>query len=208
MKDSKDIKKDIKIKICGMTCEEDIQIVNEVGADLAGFVMFFPKSRRNLSVGRAAELAKGLDGVKSVAVVVSPTAKQIESISDAGFDMIQIHGELSDESYECCDLPILRAFNVSNIGEFERASEMDKVCGYVFDAAEPGSGRSFDWTVLKNIPRDGKMMFLAGGLNKDNVSAAIEIVNPDGVDVSSGVEKKGDGKDRPLCISFVKNARG
>jgi phosphoribosylanthranilate isomerase len=198
---------DTKIKICGLTCDEDIALVNRLKTDFAGFVLFFPKSKRNLSIERAAELAAKLDGVKSVAVVVSPTADQAEQIAEAGFDYIQIHGELYDETYAACRLPILRAFNVSNMDKFESCSALEKIAGYVFDAAEPGSGKTFDWDLLSKLPRGGRLTLLAGGLNPENVSRAVKTVKPDGVDVSSGVEKPQGGKDPSLAERFVEEVR-
>lgn len=197
-----------KIKICGLTNNDDIALANRLKIDYAGFVLFFPKSRRNLTVERASELKAGLDGVKSVAVVVSPSPEQAESIAEAGFDLIQIHGELRKDTYDSCRLPILRAFNVSNIDEISVCGGLEKIVGYVFDAAEPGSGRTFDWTMLGGVPRGDKTVILAGGLTPQNVSAAIETVCPDGVDVSTGVEMPGGGKDARLAELFVNGVRG
>lgn len=200
--------KDTMIKICGLTREEDVRIVNRLRPEFAGFVMYFPKSRRNLSPARAAELRSGLRGVKSVAVTVSPDPDQVAEICRLGFDLIQIHGELRRDSYEICGIPIVRAFNVSNIGELDRCGGLEKICGYVFDAAEPGSGKTFDWNMLNSLPRDGGFTLLAGGLDHKNVRAAIEAVRPDGVDVSSGVELPEGGKDERLAELFVRAVRG
>lgn len=71
---------------------------------------------------------------------------------------------------------------------YEKYHNDSRIAGYVFDAIEPGSGKTFDWKLVDNIPRDEKLLLLAGGLNPDNVRMAIEAVHPDGVDVSSGVE--------------------
>jgi phosphoribosylanthranilate isomerase len=196
-----------KIKICGLTTVSDIELVNRLGVDFAGFVLYFPKSKRNITIERAREFIAKLNGIKSVAVVVAPTAEQVKEIAAAGFDYIQIHGELTEEAYEACGLPILRAFNVSNMSEFGACERYSKIKGYVFDAAEPGSGKTFDWKLVGGLPRDGKIVLLAGGLNSGNVGRAIEEVKPDGVDVSSGVEKPEGGKDEKLAEEFVKAVR-
>ena len=95
-----------KIKICGMTCEEDIKAVNKYLPDYIGFVLFFPKSKRNISIKQAKELlAKADKRIKTVAVVVSPTIEQLLQIEEAGFDSIQIHGTMTKEVYEQCQLP-------------------------------------------------------------------------------------------------------
>lgn len=197
----------IKVKICGMTCDEDIALVNRLCCDMAGFVVFYPKSRRNLEIEAAGRLLLQLDGVKSVAVTVSPTPEQIDTIAAAGFDFIQIHGEMSDASYDICTLPIIRAFNDFKAVELEHCLHMEKIDAFLFDAAEPGSGKSFEWSKLSELPVSGKKLFLAGGLTPDNVSEAIRTVRPYAVDVSSGVELPGGGKSPGLTEAFVQNAR-
>ena len=83
------------IKICGITSEEEIRYIAKAGIDYAGFVLFFPKSKRNLSLECAKNLiAKLPAGVVSVAVTVSPTKEQVEAVVEAGFLAIQIHGEI------------------------------------------------------------------------------------------------------------------
>ena len=196
-----------EIKLCGMTCEEDIELVNRLKPDYAGFVLFFPKSRRNLDIERAAELVSKLKGVKAAAVTVSPTPEQIEQIQAAGFDYVQIHGELSGEVYSCCRLPIIRAFNDVTADELEKCLSLDKIEVFLFDAAEPGSGKTFDWDKLKTLHTGGKKLFLAGGLTPENVARAVEAVRPDGVDVSSGIERPEGGKDPALAERFVMNVR-
>lgn len=199
-----------KIKICGMTCKADIDCVNRNNVDFAGFVMFFPKSKRNISRSAAVELMKLLDSqIKRVAVVVSPTVDQIKIIEDCGFDYVQIHGELKNSVLECAEIPILRAFNVSNMNEFSACECCEKIAGYVFDAAEPGSGKVFDWLSVKDIlVNTAKMYFLAGGLNPENVGDAIGCLHPYGVDVSSGVENDcSKGKDAAKVAEFVRRVR-
>lgn len=199
----------VKVKICGLVSAEDARNVAESGAELAGMVVFFPKSKRNVSLEQAAEIMSALPrDVKKCAVTVSPTEEQVRLLNGAGFDCIQIHGTLSDEAYAAAELPVIKAFNVTDIDELDRYRSCEKVCGYVFDAAEYGSGKSFDWRLLDDIPRDGRMFILAGGLDPDNVAEAVRRVRPDCVDVSSGVEKNtGVGKDRDKIFAFVKNAR-
>lgn len=199
----------VMIKICGLISTEDAEYVSESGADMAGMVLFFPKSKRNVTIEKAQEIMRSLsDGIRKCAVTVSPSAEQVREINAAGFDILQVHGELSDEAYVEAAVPIVKAFNVTDIGELGKYSKLDKICGYVFDAAEYGSGKCFDWKLLDDIPRDGKMFILAGGLTPDNVYDAVKRVKPDCVDVSSGVEKiSGPGKDRDKIFAFVKNAR-
>lgn len=200
----------IRIKICGLTSPEEAAFLNKNHVDFAGMVLFFPKSRRNISLEQAQEIIKSLDDtIKSVAVVVAPTNEQICQIADAGFDYVQIHGAIPDRISEASwDIPVLKAFNVSDMDSYEKYHKDPRIVGYVFDAQEPGSGKTFDWNLVDNIPRDEKLLLLAGGLNPSNVKTAIQRVNPDGVDVSSGVEyDDGNGKDPDKIDKFVSCCR-
>ena len=192
-----------------MNSKKEAEFLNENKVDLAGMVMFFPKSKRNITPDKAKEIISALDKrIKRVAVVVSPTYEEIKIIESLDFDYVQIHGELSQELESKINLPILKAFNIKDMDLYERYKVSKKVVGYVFDAQEPGSGKVFDWSLVKTLPKDGKILILAGGLNPANVAKAIEYIHPDGVDVSSGVEY-GDknGKDPEKIKRFVENAR-
>ena len=197
------------IKVCGLTEVREAEYLNRLKIDFAGFVLFFPKSKRNISIEKAEEIMKHLDkNIKKTAVVVSPAKEQIIDICNSGFDYIQIHGKIEEEVLKMAQIPVLKAFNVDDMDEIKMYSSNEKIAGYVFDAAEPGSGRTFDWDILSQIERDGKLFILAGGLNPDNVRKAVAAVNPDMVDVSSGVENDdGFGKDILKIEKFVKQIR-
>lgn len=218
-----------KIKICGMTCDADIEAVNTYLPDYIGFVLFFPKSKRNISIEQAKQLLEKVDEkIETVAVVVSPTTEQVKQIEEVGFNYIQIHGTVTDEVYEQCKLPILRAFNVSDLDKLEEYEAKDKIKGYVFDSKTPGSGKTFDWSLLDDIRRKQKtvasnndvsnkdtkkMIFLAGGIDEMNVKRAISEVAPDVIDLSSAVEKTSDdetfhGKDSEKIRIIVTMVHG
>lgn len=198
-----------KVKICGLKNPNDIKCINTLSPDFAGFVMFFEKSHRNISVQTAQELLALLDkNIKSVAVTVSPTEEQLEQIYNLGFDYVQIHGNITDEVLKNSKTPIIRAINVSGTDSLTDLDNYKNVKGILFDSAVPGSGQGFDWTLLKKLPKTDKMLFLAGGLTADNVAAAICQVHPYAVDVSSGVELADkSGKDYQLVQEFIKNAK-
>ena len=82
----------VQVKICGLTSMDDVHIIEKYGADYAGMVLYYPKSRRNIDINLAAVLVAQLkkSDIKSVAVVVSPDVSQLEAIQNAGFDYIQI----------------------------------------------------------------------------------------------------------------------
>lgn len=199
-----------KIKICGLTTPQEAEWVSKSQADYAGMVLFFPKSKRNITIEQAKEIMKSmLPQIKKVAVVVSPSALQIKEIQEAGFDIVQIHGQVLPETLETLRIPFFRAFNVDNMQEWERYEAEPKCIGYVFDAVKPGSGETFDWSSIPNLPEDGKPYLLAGGLNSANVGSAIAAMHPYGVDVSSGVERdSGMGKDPEKMGAFVRAVRG
>lgn len=198
-----------KVKICGLKNQTDIKCINTLSPDFAGFVMFFEKSHRNISVQTAQELLALLDkNIKSVAVTVSPTEEQLEQIHTLGFDYVQIHGKISEKLLSECKTTVIRAINVSGIESIGDIENLDNVKGILFDSAVPGSGKSFDWSMLEKLPKNQKMLFLAGGLTADNVAAAICRVHPYAVDVSSGVELADkSGKDFELVRTFIENAR-
>lgn len=198
-----------KIKICGLTSIDDAQILNELHVDYAGIVMFFPKSKRSISPDDASKIINSLDKkIKKTAVVVSPTAKQLSIIENCGFDIIQIHGDIDKALLDSVRLPVFKAFNVNDTDTIGKYSGCNNIIGYVFDAAGPGSGKTFDWSMINTIDTGNKLRILAGGLNDQNVKAAIKYVNPDIVDVSSGVENdNGYGKSREKARLFVNQVR-
>ncbi|MBQ5331115.1 MAG: phosphoribosylanthranilate isomerase [Oscillospiraceae bacterium] len=198
------------VKICGLSRREDIEAVNEARPDLAGFVLFFPKSPRNVDITKAAELIKHLDsGIKSVAVTVSPTAEQLSQIESAGFDFVQIHGSVSPEAADTTDIPIIKAFNVSDMHSCGEWAEDPRVKGFVFDSAAPGSGKGFDYSLLEGIRvPDGKFRLIAGGLTADNVGAALDVTGFEGADTSGGAEIQKGVKDREKILAFVRAVKG
>ena len=198
-----------QIKICGITQEQETDYLTEAGVDYAGFVQFVPKSKRNISTEQAVSIMKRLpSSIQTVAVTISPTAEQIRAIEAAGFSLIQIHGAISDRLLDSISIPIIRAFNVSNLSEYERFHKHPNVIGYIFDAQIPGSGKPFDWSLISGLPRDDKFMLLAGGITPDNAAEAILATGADGIDISSGVENNnGIGKSREKILRLVNEIR-
>lgn len=218
----------MQIKICGITRPEETAYLNEINANYAGFV-FYEKSKRNTTTKCARECMKLLKSTtRKVAVMVSPEVALVRTLQDAGFDILQIHKELSIEVLEAASLPVWYAFNISNEEELRIKTEFldslderlsNKIQGIVVDAVDFGSGKAFDWrasealTNRNNEPESGYNIFsnrqfiLAGGLNPDNVADGIRLFSPDVVDVSSGVE--GDnGKSRDKILAFAAAVNG
>lgn len=192
--------------------KKKLDILAKAGINYAGFVLFFQKSKRNLSLERAEKLIAKLPAdIASVAVTVSPTKEQVEAVVDAGFSAIQIHGKVEDSIITSCQIPIFKAFNVSDMDAFSHYEQMDEVVGFVMDAAVPGSGKTFDWDLLQKLPSTEKQVLLAGGLNPDNVGEALAACTGkiDGLDTSSGVERAdGNGKSKERIEAFVRAVRG
>lgn len=200
------------IKICGITSLEEMKWLAEEAVEYAGIVLFFEESRRCCSLQRAewivSETKKICNPPKLVAVCVSPTKEQVAIIEEIGFDYLQIHGTLSDEVVHLANLPIIRA--VGYLEERETVLEVSgKVIGTLYDSACPGSGVAYDWGTLTVPQESEKLFFLAGGLTPENVKHAIEVLHPDVVDVSSGVERAGSvGKDKEKILDFISEVRG
>ena len=196
----------VLVKVCGLTDTVEADYLNKNKVDFAGFVLFFPKSKRNISIEKAEQIMAELDeNIKKVAVIVSPDESEIQQINGSGFDYVLIHGEIKDRLLEQISKPVFKAFNIKDIKNIHKYQNNAKIVGYVFDAAVPGSGKVFDWSILNDIKRDAKTFILAGGLNDSNVREAVKLVNPDVVDVSSGVEyDSGSGKDPEKIKQFIR----
>lgn len=145
----------MEIKICGLTRPEEAHYLNQAQVDYAGFVVFFPQSKRYVTIDQAKTIIQELeDSVKRVAVTVSPTVEQVHTINEAGFDILQVHGELSRDVLKITGLPVWYAFNVSDFKELEEKQAFlsrlpkelaDKIQGIVVDSSNYGSGVTFDW---------------------------------------------------------------
>lgn len=194
-----------KIKICGLTRQEDIRAVNEYLPDYIGFV--FAKSRRQVTEDQAKLLKQILNpSIKAVGVFVNEEIERIAGLCSKGIiDLIQLHGD-EDEEYirklrTMTDKEIIRAVRVKTSEDvtqvFESAADY-----LLFDTFHEqqygGSGVSFDWTLIQKPVRQ---YFLAGGINEDNILEAVGNYQPFAVDVSSGVET--DGKKDPQKISNI-----
>ena len=195
------------IKLCGLSTAKDIEAVNTLRPEFIGFV-FAEKSRRYVSPDRAMMLRKKLDAsIRAVGVFVRESPETVASLlQDGVIDMAQLHGG-EDESYierlrSMTDRPLIQAFRVDNADDLERAGR--STADYILlDSGAGGTGRTFDWALLKDFKRP---FFLAGGLDADNVAQAVTRLHPFAVDVSSGIETDG-AKDRKKMQAFVRAVR-
>lgn len=193
----------VKIKICGITNEHEVEIINSCKPDFVGFV-FALTSRRRLDIENAAKLCNMVDGnIKRVGVFVNQNCRFInEAISECGLDAIQLHG---DETPDFCNLfKGIKVWKAIKVGENTDLSYLDlwPVDAILLDGAVPGSGTAFDWELISNLKANIPLI-LAGGLNSNNVRTVIELFKPYAVDVSSGVEIDGH-KDAVKIKDFIK----
>ncbi len=207
--------KKITAKICGIKTPEALQAAVQNGARFIGFV-FFPPSSRHVAIDTAKALALMLPtGVRSVGLFVDPADAQLDAVTGrVQLDMIQLHGaETPQRVAEIKDkyaLPIMKAFPVSNAEDIAAARDYeDHVDWLLFDAKPPadsdvpgGTGRSFDWALLKGLDFS-KPWMLSGGLSAENVGDALSVLSPDAVDVSSGVESSRGEKDIEKISAFL-----
>lgn len=210
----------VKVKICGITNEKDLEMVCNLGADAVGFVVGVPNSPRNLPLEKARELFKRVPTlVMSVLVVASqspePLLKLHENLKP---DIIQIHGEFN---YGAASLKekfpntvLVRSVSVKSEEAVQEAVKAAKF----FDAVHVdswvagrygGTGLTHNWNVSRRIRETihPKPLIMAGGLTAENVKEAVEIVKPYAVDVSTGVEAKTGVKDPAKVEAFIKNAK-
>lgn len=196
-----------KIKICGLSRDCDIDFVNGAKPDYAGFVVNFPKSRRNVSPDTVKKLAARLaPGIAPVGVFVDERPELIAELADSGaIAAAQLHGS-EDEEYirklrALCSIPVIQAFMIKEARDAERAARSS--ADYVLLDGGQGEGRRFDWKFAENFPRP---CFIAGGLDAENTAEVIEALHPFAVDMSSGVETDGF-KDREKIEAAVAAVR-
>ena len=182
-----------KIKICGLKRLIDAEYVNEVMPEYAGFV-FWDRSSRNVTYDEAKSIREHIDEqIQSVGVFVDADIDFIAKlVTDNIISCVQLHGKESDEyilklrNIIGSRAMIIKAYEVKDASDIDRAN--NSIADMILVDSGKGSGNAFDWSVLKDIKRE---YFLAGGLSQDNVSAAIDMLRPYAVDVSSKVETDG-----------------
>lgn len=201
-----------KIKICGITREEDALRAAELGADFLGFI-FVPESSRYVEPAKAASIASrvrtGGNKPKLVGVFVDESVENIQKIAkDVGLDFVQLHGTETQEDIEALALPAIKAYRVG--AALPDTTSCPAAEWLLFDTYQErrigGTGRRFDWSLLAMYPRS-KPFILAGGLNADNVGAAVSLVRPDAIDVASGVESEPGIKDHEKLERLFERVR-
>jgi phosphoribosylanthranilate isomerase len=200
-----------RIKICGLTREQDLRVVANSGVDAIGLV-FYEKSPRHVSVQQGVELRRHvLPFVTVVGLFVNPTVNYVhEVLAKLSLDVLQFHGEESPEFCQQFGKPYLKAIRVkAGVDLVECAARYSSAQGLLLDAfvegTQGGTGESFDWEL---IPQNLHLpVILSGGLDAGNVAAAVKQVRPYAVDVSSGVETSKGIKDAAKIAAFIKEVK-
>ena len=201
-----------RVKICGLTREQDIQAAVAAGADALGLVFYGP-SPRYVDVKTAHKLVQCVPPfVTVVGLFVDAKRDEIEQVlQQVHIDLLQFHGNESVVECELFNKPYIKAVRVGE--QTDIAAEVAKfpsASGVLLDSYQKGvpggTGLSFDWA---KIPTDLSMpVILAGGLTPDNVAGAIRQVSPYAVDVSGGVEQDKGIKDPDKINRFMQEVEG
>lgn len=220
----------VAVKICGLQSVEVLKSMIHLPVDYIGFV--FARSKRQVSPVQVAELIPVLrqweadNGIipQSVGVFVNPTITELSEVLDiVPLDIVQLHGiESPDFCREVRESLGVKVFKVCSVkddgtlhGGLSIESYSEVIDGLLLDTYDPkyggGSGVTFAWELAAYYKewahRNGVTFLAAGGLHPDNVAELIQVMNPDGVDVSSGVESNGV-KDLIKMTAFVERVKG
>jgi phosphoribosylanthranilate isomerase len=212
-----------RVKICGITRIEDGIAAAQAGADAIGMV-FWPESPRCVNQERARAIMAALPAfVTVVGLFVDPNPEEVRAIlADVPLDLLQFHGDESSALCASFGRPYIKAVPVRpGVDLLQYAARYPAALGLLFDAYHPGGmpggkGITFDWASLPQPLTDpmSRRLILSGGLNPQNVAAAVRRLRPWAVDVSSGVEAT-DADGRPQrgvksaakILAFVREVR-
>src|SRR4051812_4614722 len=202
-----------KLKICGLTREEDALFAADHGADFLGFI-FVPSTPRFIEPERAAAIAQRVkenreNAPKIVGVFRDSSSEYVKEIAAlVGLDVAQVHGNETDEDIRAMGMPVIKTFRVGDT--LPDTTAHPTAAWLLFDTFDErrsgGTGRRFDWSLLATYERS-KPFFLSGGLTPDNVVAAVSMVRPDAIDVASGIEASPGIKDHDKVARLFERVR-
>ena len=208
----------MNVKICGVKTTEVAQAVVDSGATHIGFI-FFPKSPRNITPAKAAEIANSIKGkIKTVIVTVDAADELLNEITSLFKpDYIQLHGSETPERVQEIKnrygIATIKVISVKTAEDLQQAASYKDIADHIMFDAKPnadsklpgGNAISFDWNILSDF-KPGYEYILSGGLTPDNVQEALKITGTSFVDISSGVESSPGNKDISKIKRFVDNA--
>ncbi len=202
-----------RVKICGNTNPEDAKIAASLGADYLGFI--FTESKRRVDADQARRIMAAVPNFKNfVGGFFNQSKAEVEQIAgELGLKILQFHGE--ETSLYCkhfmeMGLQVIKTFRIKDAMSLKRIDEYN-VTAFLFDTfskeQKGGSGKPFDWNLIADRPFVNDKLFLAGGLNVQNLGDAVQKIRPYAVDVASGVEKSPGQKDPVLLEQFIRLAK-
>ena len=196
---------DVLIKICGLKRKEDIEIINKYPIDFAGFIVDYPLSKRSIGIDTLKALVSALDRkkTKAVGVFVNKDIKAVIDLLNSGIiDIAQLHGTEDDFYIEKVknktNKTIIKAFEIKEKEDIQKAK--NTLADFPLLDKGKGEGSVFNHEFAKGFDRK---FFLAGGLNPENISKAINTLCPYAVDLSTYLEDKNGNKDEEKIIRFV-----
>lgn len=196
----------MRVKICGITRLEDAQLAVDLGASALGFV-FWPGSPRFIEPAQARSIVRSLPPfVTPVGVFVDQSQEHVNAVASlVGFGAVQLHGHETPAYCEGIRQPVIRAIGIEDTMDPLAVTNWPAGITLLLDARDDekhgGTGRIVNWTLAGRIAAM-RPSILAGGLQSDNVGAAVDAVRPYAVDVSSGVEARPGVKDPRRMRAF------
>ena len=202
-----------KIKICGLTGEDDALFCASRGADFLGFI-FVPESPRYVEPEKVAAIARAVRAQEGpqpqlVGVFRDASVDYVREVAQLiGLDRVQLHGSESDDDIRSLGMPVTKTLRVGDtLPDTNAYPSADWLLFDTYDERrEGGTGRRFDWSLLAMFGRNQPFL-LAGGLTPDNVAAAVSMVRPDGIDLASGVESSPGVKDHAKVERLIERVR-
>lgn len=198
-----------RVKICGMTELFEVEKAVEAGVDALGFI-FVKESPRAIDPEDAKEIIAGLPPfVDAVGVFMNEDPEVVgEIVNYCGLTVIQLHGQEPPEYCAMMPRRVIKAFRVKpDMGPEFLEPYNDVVWAFLLDTYHTemagGTGETFDWSLVERL-KPQKPLILAGGLNLDNVGAAIKQVQPFAVDVNSGIESSPGRKDPDKIAALLR----
>ena len=177
-------------KICGLAEKNQVKICLEYGASMCGFILFYPKSHRNLSLQKASELTSVKNSKSNVAVMVEPSKSDLEKIKDLNFQYYQIYGNQDpaeiNEIKKINNVKIIKALTIETGKDVLKYKKYEAVSDIIlFDSIGREKSLSFDHSLLQDVPKNVIKM-IAGNIQVQDLEKISKIA--DIVDVSGAVE--------------------
>lgn len=213
----------IRVKICGIKRKEDALLAISYGADAIGLLVGQTHTSDDfIDADTARDIVKALPPFCSSVMVthLSDVEEIIELARRIGVSTIQLHGDSTPKDVQMIKdalsyLKVYKAIHVTDKSSIENGKQfLPFVDAILLDTANfatgqvGGTGLTHDWSISKKIVEEyGKPIILAGGLNPENVGAAIKAVMPFGVDVNSGTKAEDGYKSPEKLRDFIENAK-